>query len=476
MTGIETQLPIYQKSLDWDAFYREHPAPDVFERTMFRWPRERIREYQNRRFMRLMEIGWKNQFYSRRWKAAGLEQGDVKSLGDIRKLPAYTSEDVKKDQQENPPFGLFHGDVGGLLGTLPLKAQTSGGTTGKPRPTLFGPAEWEMNGLTEARVLYIMGARPGDICQIPATCSLANLAWCVYKACHDYLGILPITSGSGVVTSSRRQVELAFDWGANIWVSFPEYLTRLAQAAREEFGRDVRELNTKLISTYLGPDIDNALRNQLQELWGCPVYDNYGTHEMGSAAFECQHQAGLHVMEDCIFLEVEDVETGELVAEGETGNAIVTILHRDIPPLIRYNVRDLVRMLPAGVCACGGSYRRMDKFLGRSDDMVKLRGVNIYPMACLSAIRSDERTTGEWVCVVDRRVTDGVVRDEMVVRTEVRRSVTDTSGLREHLAKRLQSDLGVKVDVELVEEGALAESANLGREGKPKRLLDRRFS
>jgi phenylacetate-CoA ligase len=126
-------------------------------------------------------------------------------------------------------------------------------------------------------------------------------------------------------------------------------------------------------------------------------------------------------------------------------------------------------------CECGSSFKRMDKFLGRSDDMVKLRGVNVYPMACLPAIKSDPRTTGEWICVAERLTDKGVIRDEMTVRVEVLRGVESVAGLKEHLEKRLQGDLGVKVAVELVEEGALAEVTNLGREGKAKRLLDRRF-
>jgi phenylacetate-CoA ligase len=181
-------------------------------------------------------------------------------------------------------------------------------------------------------------------------------------------------------------------------------------------------------------------------------------------------------MEDCIYLEIEDVETGKPVEQGATGNMVVTILHRDLPPVIRYNVRDLARIVSSDRCECGSCFRRMDKFLGRSDDMVKLRGVNIYPMACLPAIKSDPRTTGEWICVVDRFEKSGVLRDEMTVQTEVQRSAANVDGLKEHLEKRLQGDLGVKVAVELVAEGSLAEVANLGREGKPKRLLDRRFA
>ena len=184
----------------------------------------------------------------------------------------------------------------------------------------------------------------------------------------------------------------------------------------------------------------------------------------------------MHIMEDGIFLEIEDVETGAPTPDGQVGNMVVTILHRDLPPVIRYNVRDLGRILHNDRCACGGCFRRMDKFLGRSDDMIKLRGVNIYPIACLSAVKSDARTTGEWICVADRTEKDGVIRDEMTVLVETQRTAHSLDGLTEALERRLHSDLGLKVLVDLAEEGSLAAMTNLGREGKAKRLLDRRFS
>lgn len=467
-------LPIYRNAIDWDRFHADYPVPDVFERTVYRWPRERVRELQNKRFLALMEIGWRNEFHRRRWAAAGLEPGDIRSIDDIGKIPTFINDDIKDDQRDHPPFGLIHGDINARLRRQPLKLHTSGGTTGKPRPTIYGPVEWEMNGITQARALYMHGARPGDILQIPATCSLANLAWGAYKACHDYLGVMPLTTGSGAVTSSRRQLEIAFDWGTNAWISFPEYFTQLAKVCRDELKRDVRELKTKFISTFLGPDTDNSLRRHLEDMWGCPVFDNYGTHEMGLGAFECRHQNGLHFQEDSTYFEVLDVDTEKPVAQGEAGNLVVTILHRELPPIIRFNVRDLGRVISEERCECGSCFRRMDKFLGRSDDMVKLRGVNVYPMACLSAVKSDARTTGEWFCVVDRFEQGGALRDEMTVKVELRKDTAGTEGLREALERRLHSDLGVKVAVELVEEGSLAEMANLGREGKPRRLLDRR--
>ena len=469
-------LPLYRNAIDWDWFDQEFPAPDVYAETIFKWPADRLRALQNERFLKVVKHGWNNPFYRRLWSSKGLEPGDIRSLDDIGKLPMFNSDDIKDSQKEAPPFGGFTGvDVREELTRNPLKVQTSGGTTGKPRPTIFGALEWEMNGLQVARSLYIQGARPGQIMQIPATCSLANLAWVHYHAAHNYLGVMPVTTGSGVVTTSLRQVETAFDFGTDIIMSFPEYLTQLAKVARDEYGRDIRELGLSFIPTYLGPDTDGALRRELEDLYGCPVYDNYGTNEISHASFEGPDKDGLYLMEDCIFIEVIDTETGEPVEPGQPGNLVATSLFRGIPPIIRFNLRDLGRIVSNGTpSALGSSFRRMDHFLGRSDDMVKIRGNNIYPMGCLSAVRSDPRTTGEWICIAEREVKDRVIRDTMTVEVEVRKDAGALDGLREHLEARLKADLGLKVAVRLVEPGALDEKANLGREGKPRRLLDLR--
>ncbi|MDP6065697.1 MAG: AMP-binding protein [Alphaproteobacteria bacterium] len=476
MTGPSpSRLPLYHASIDWDAFLADYPPPDVFAETVFKWPAERIRELQNRRFLEIMAFAWQNDFYRQLWGGAGIEPGDIRGLDDITKLPTFNSDDIKENQTRHPPYGTITGlDRREALVHMPLKMQTSGGTTGKPRPTMYGPREWEMNGLQIARSLYIQGARPGDALQIPATCSLANLAWAYYKACHDYLGVMPLTTGSGVVMPSAKQVETLFDYGVEIIVSFPEYLTQLAAAAREQ-GRDMRDAKLKFIACYLGPDTAGLLHRELEELYGCPVYDNYGTHEISHASFEGPDKDGLYFMEDCLYLEVLDTDDGRPLSPGQEGNLVVTSLFRQIPPLIRFNLRDLTRELPRRESALGSHFRRMDRFLGRSDDMVKIRGTNVYPMACLSAVRSDQRTTGEWIVMAERSRRQGVLRDELTVRVEVVDKAGALDGLQEHLQVRLHQDLGLRVTVELVAEGALAEVANIGREGKARRLLDRRF-
>ncbi|MGE4243034.1 phenylacetate--CoA ligase family protein [Ramlibacter sp.] len=472
-----SRLPLYRNAFDFDALIREFPLPDVFEETTWRAPPERIRAIQEERFLRIVEVGWNNPFYRKRWTAAGLQPGDIRSLDDIVKLPTYTSDDVKDSLEARPPFGDFHGfDLDALPQAGPLKMQTSGGTTGIPRPTLFDAWAWEAQAILAARALYIQGARPGDVMQIPMTCSLANAGWLSYKACHDFLGVLPLTTGSGVVTSSRQQLEIGRRFGTTMWHCFPEYLLRLAQVAQEELGLDVRDLKTKFLRTYFGPDTEGTLRRDLEDRWGCVAYDAYGANEISAAAFECREQNGLHLMEDAVYIEVLDVETGQPVAPGERGNLVATVFFRTLPPIIRYNLRDLGRILSHEKCGCGSHFRRMDHFLGRSDAMVKLRGVNVYPMACLPAVRSDPRTTGEWFCIVERVEGDkGAPRDEMEVRVEVRRDAGSRQGLQDALEKRLKDELGVAVRVALVEEGDLAELANTqGREGKPRRLVDRR--
>ena len=321
--------------------------------------------------------------------------------------------------------------------------------------------------------MWIQGARPGDVMQIPSTLSTANLGWFYYLSCLHWSGIAPVTTGSGNVTPSRRQLEVAFDWGVNLWAGFPEYLLHLASVAEQE-GLDLRRVGTRFIATFLGPDLDGSLRKMMESAWHCPVYDNYGTHEVGLPAFECQARNGLHLMEDMFIVEVADVDTDAILPDGAKGNLVITSLYRHHPPLIRYNLRDYIRIVSDGRqrCACGSYTRKMDHFLGRSDDMVKIRGTNVFPMACVRAVTSDDRTTGEWLCVVERKTSGLDIREDMTVQVEVKDGISGRDELVPILEDRLKSDLGIRVMVELVSAGSLRDYT-YGREGKARRLLDK---
>src|SRR5438067_1656240 len=225
----------------------------------------------------------------------------------------------------------------------------------------------------------------------------------------------------------------------------------------------------------VGPALAGSLRKMMEGAWHCPVFDNYGTHEVGLPAFECQEKDGLHLMEDMFIIEVADVDTDAILPDGEKGNLVITSLYRHHPPLIRYNLRDYIGIVSDGQrrCGCGSYTRRMDHFLGRSDDMVKIRGTNVFPMACVRAVTSDDRTTGEWLCVVERRGVGLEIREDMTVQVEVK---DGTEGRAEELNRiredRRKSELGIRVTVELVAAGSLRDYT-YGREGKARRLLDK---
>ncbi len=467
-------VPYYYRSVDFDRLVREYPPSQDYAETVFLHDRRQIAEVQNRRFVSIVESAWRNPFYRKRWEAHGLRPQDIRSMDDLGQLPMVAVEDFKDSIKAHPPFGEHPGLSRADGAHVPIKVQSSGGTTGMPRPTLFTPWEWEIQGIQGSRALWIQGARPGDMMQIPATLYTANLGWFYYLSCLHWSGIMPVTTGSGNVTPTRRQLEIAFDWGVNLWAAFPEYLLHMASVAEQE-RLDLRALHTRLITAFLGPDLDGSLRKMLEGAWHCPVFDNYGTHEVGLPAFECQEREGLHLMEDMFIVEVADVDTDQLVPDGQKGNLVMTSLYRHHPPLIRYNLRDYVRIVSDGTtrCGCGSATRKMDHFLGRSDDMVKIRGTNVFPMACVRAVTSDDRTTGEWLCVVERKTAGLDVRDDMTVRVETKGEVGDREALIHVLEDRLKSDLGIRVTVELVAAGSLAEYT-YGREGKARRLLDRR--
>jgi phenylacetate-CoA ligase len=472
-----TEIPYYWKSMDWDAFMVDYPPPPMFERTTGRLSDDELRALQEQRFLARVDEAWGTRFYRERWTAAGLGREDIRSLDDLGSIPVFTSDDLKDAIEDMPPFGSHHPIGRGDLGKFPLKIQTSGGTTGMPRTTLFDQVAWEVQGVQTARALWAQGGRPGDVFQIPFTNALGNAAWSATVGIFHWLGGVPVTSGSGVVTPSSRQIEFAKMWGTNVWIAFSggEYLLRLKEVA-DQLGVDVKsDLPLKFIHAYLGVDRENTLRHLLEEAWGVPVYDNYGSHEIGIAAFECRHQNGLHINEDTVLVQIVDVESGRDLETGAEGDVVATSLHRSVPPIIRYNMRDRLKAFPRSLCECGLRTAKLSGFLGRSDEMIKLRGQNVYPRACQETMVRDQRTTGEFLVVVSD--TPGkAFSEQMTVRVERRGDDVDADRLRSDMVAKLHETLSVRVDVDVVEAGTLAQWTALGGEGKVKRLLDLRSS
>lgn len=471
---MEVQRPrYYWQSLDWEALTKAYPPPGLFETTTGRMSADEMRALQNERFLERLADAWKLPFYRDRWAAAGLEPGDIGSLDDIEKIPPFTSDDLKDAIDRAPPFGDHQPSSPEFFADTHVRILTSGGTTGLPRVTLFDAMALEVQAIQSARSFWVQGLRPSDVLQITYTNSLANAGWCTFNGAFHWVGATPMTSGSGVVTSSERQLAYAKAWGTTAWFTRAEYLARLAEVANDT-GFDLHQLKTRQIHSHIGPDADGSRRRALEEAWNAPVYDNYGTHEIGEISFECREKSGMHLSEDTVFIEIADIATGDILPFGQTGNLIATSLYRSVPPIIRFNMRDLLSLHPREECGCGLCTQKLSNFRGRSDEMVKLRGTNVYPLACMEAIARDPRTNGEYICVVSNVGKGLSKREQFVVRVERRSPGVEAEAIRTDLEAALHRDLGVRVDVEIADPGTLAALTGLGTQNKAKRLLDLR--
>ena len=466
--------PYYFRSLDWDKLIVDHPPPPLYQQNMGPMTDEQMRAHQDRLFALRMADAWQLPFFRDRWSEAGVDPGDIRSLDDLAKLPTYDSDDLKASIAARPPFGLHQPVTLDDIGDVPLKVQTSGGTTGLPRPTVFDPIAWEVQAIQIARGLWAEGARPGDVAQIPLTCALGNAAWCQYMACHHWMGIMAVTTGSGVVTPTEKQLAFAEALGVNVWIVGAEYAGRMIEVA-EEIGFDLGKLRTKLIHSYLGVDPDGDIRGAIENAFHAPVFEGYGTHEIGEVSAECRYRDGMHVYEDTVFLEILDVDTREPVPWGTPGTLVATALHRSYPPIIRYDIRDRFAMYPRRGCECGVQSSRLSHFMGRVDEMVKVRGTNVFPRAVEAILSKETRSNGQYLCVATDRGTGVVKMTELTVRVERAGSSVSKNDLRDDLLTALKNALGVAVGIEIVEPGELGEHTRYGeKEGKVRRLLDLR--
>jgi phenylacetate-CoA ligase len=345
--------------------------------------------------------------------------------------------------------------------------QTSGGTTGLPRPMIFSPRDREVMNIMTGRRLYMQGVRPFDLVQVALTLGLGNGGFLAREGIWKYTGAVPVMTGSGAQTSTRRQIEIMKAWKVNFLAGFPAYLRHIGLTIRDELKEDPRALGLKGLLVHLGVD-DRA---SLEELWGCGVYDTYGTNEFGSIAAECRQRSGMHLFEDAFLLEIRDPATMAERPAGERGVVVLTSLFKYAAPMIRFNTND-VSAFAADTCPCGSTHRRIQKIFGRADNMVKLRGVNVFPEAIGAVVTEDGRLNGEYVCIVETTGADG--RDEMTVKVEVN-APSDRAAVESALAQRLKDALGVKIAVTAVGRGELAHLTGLTETSKIKRLIDRRI-
>jgi phenylacetate-CoA ligase len=465
-SAADINFPWYWRALDFEQLARDYPPPPDFFRTTYRLSRDELHAIQERRFLQTVARGSEIPFFQRHWGKAGMQPGDIKGLEDLTKIPPYTVAEIRQSIETHPPFGDFMGIAPGGEHPLPLVLQTSGGTTGLPRPMLYAPYDREVMAVLGARRYAMQGMRPGDKVLVAFSLGLSNGGFANREILWKYMGAVPIMTGSGASTPTRRQIELIRAWGVNVVLAFPSYLRHMALVARDEMKIDVRDFKIRMLGSHIGVE-DRAA---IEDLWGAPCYDSYGTHENGTLASECSQQDGMHVFEDAFMIEMVDPATGTVVADGEKGAVHITTLFRQSAPQIRFNINDISSYMTAE-CACGCKMRRMHKIYGRHDNMIKVRGVNIFPEAIGVAVAEDARSNGEFFCVVERVGESG--REELTVMVEVP-DAQHRPAVAENLERRLKEMVGIRTLVKVVGAHELDPLTGVSQTSKIKRLLDKR--
>ena len=451
------------EAVDYAALTAHLPPPPEYLETAYLNDADTIAAEQLRRLRQRASAAYEVPFFRRRWDEAGFHPDRIESLADLAAAPAYTVDDIRANIEANPPYGDYQGVSVDAARRSPMRIYMSGGTTGTSRPTLYTAWDREAGAILTARALYMQGIRPGDVVLNAWAYSTHNGAHAMDEALYRWLNCVVLTTGTGNVTSTRKQIELAVAYGASAILTTGDYLLHLAETATE-MGIDPQH-DLKLTAL---PNIGDKQR--LTEVFGTPVYDSYGFHEVQWVAIECPAGEGLHIFEDAFIIEILDVETGEPVPEGERGAICVTEIYKTGSPQFRYNIMDLSALKPRGQCSCGSWLRRMEPFAGRGDNMVKLRGVNVWPEA-LGEIATSVPGVDEDYFV---RATRQGNRDEMVVMVV---SSGDPAG-REDLAaaveERLKEVTGVRIGATVVAPGRLDELTGFGQVAKLVRFKDER--
>ena len=457
---------LYHDVIDWEALRRDHPIGEDFIR-FAKQSRDEIRAHQDRLFLRCVARAWEIPFYQRLWGDAGVEPGDIKGLETLPSLPTFDKSDIMASIDANPPFGDFGGVETENMGRHPVIVHTTSGTTGNPQVLMFGAKSREVQNLMLGRLYQLQGLAPEDIVHSVYGHGMINGGHYVREAVTHWTNAIFLSAGTGIETRSARQVEIMRDFGVTAIVGFADYIKKLAQVAKEQGIDPARDLKIRMISGHLGRED----KETLSAAWGgVDCFDWYGVGDTGVIAGEGPDRDGLYVMEDGQIVEICDIDTGKPVEDGQTGDIVCTCIHKDdVYPIIRFNTHDVSRIVP-GQSSLGFNLTRIEGFLGRSDNMVKIRGINIFPQAMGPLLEADASFAGEFIC---KAVRDESGRDEFIVCAEVHGAADEATADR--FRALLKKSLGIDCGIELAAPGELAPLTQTEIRQKPIRLIDERF-
>jgi phenylacetate-CoA ligase len=392
-------------------------------------------------------------FYRQRLKEAGVRAGDIKTIDDVRRIP-FTR---KQELRDGYPFGFLAVPLSKVV-----RIHTTSGTTGKPTVVGYTRKDLETWADLIARNLTMIGLKEGDIFQ-----NMVNYGMFTgglgfhYGAERRGLTVIPSATGN-----TKRQIEMIHDFGVTAIHCTPSYAMHLAEVA-EEMKADLSSLKTGMFGAEPWSD---AMRGELERKLGVTAFDSYCLSELfgPGVAFECEERDGLHIWHDCYLVEIIDPVTGESLGEGERGELVVTPLVKEAMPLLRYRTGDITMFLQDD-CPCGRA-QKIGRITGRSDDMLVIRGINVFPSQIEHVLLRIAEVGNQFMVYVDRINH----LDEMTIEVEINRDyfsgeLTDLARIQKKVVKELRDTLELRTTVKLVEPGSLPRF-----EGKAKRVIDRR--
>ncbi|MHB0975963.1 MAG: phenylacetate--CoA ligase family protein [Candidatus Aquicultorales bacterium] len=420
-------------------------------------PRSLLEELQLRRLQSTVKWVYEHSpFYKARFDEIGLKPSDIKKLSDIPKLP-FT---VKDDLRDTYPYGMFAVPLDDVV-----RIHSSSGTTGKP--IVVGYTKGDMNTWSEmtARVAMAAGAHAKDVAQVAFGYGLFTGGFGMHAGLERVgASVIPASSGN-----TERQIMIMKDFGTTILVSTASYALYIAEVGKE-MGVDFAEMPLRL-GLFGGEGMSDSMRREIEARLSISATDNYGLTEVlgPGVAGECAEKNGLHVNEDHFIVETIDPDTGEPLPRGEKGELVFTSLTKEAFPVIRYRTRDLSHLITEA-CACGRTTVRMEKVRARTDDMLIVRGVNVFPSQIEAVLLEIEGVEPHFQIILDR--VGGL--DQLQVNIEVTEEIFPDKmrqivAFQNEVASRLQTVLGVKAKVKLVEPKTIERTT-----GKAKRVVDNR--
>ena len=419
-------------------------------------PRAELEALQVKKLKDLIANLGNAQFYAGQFKAKGLGPESVNSLDDLRKFNFTTKTDLRNAY----PYGML-----AVSKDECVRLHASSGTTGTATVIVHTQGDVDHWADLMARSLYACGVRRSDILQNTSGYGMFTGGLGIHYG-SERLGCLTVPAGQG---NTERQIKFMLDFGVTVAHMIPSYALYMASYL-EKHGVDPSTLPVRIAVIGAEPHTEE-IRHKVEKLLDLKAYNSYGLSEMNGpgVAFECEYQDGMHLWEDAFIGEIVDPETGELLPDGEVGELVLTTLDRRGMPILRYKTRDLTRFLP-GQCRCGRTHRRLDRMVGRADDMLIIKGVNVYPMQIEQVLMGIEEVGENYLIEV---FNDGIM-DDLRVKVEVLSAyfVEDMRVLRalqQRIATGLKNEILFTPKVELVEHNSLPVA-----EGKAKRVVDLR--